>query len=360
MPPEEPNESSIRTGDWRRRTVLRGLAAGGTLSLGALVAKPAAAHDLDVRFKGCTVVLIVVNDPDEFGVLEETIHVFDAESGEEVSVEVELTRENTYRIPGAFEGKPVFAARARKGDVILAVETGDGREFENPHDCPTEKRDAKDEEEEEEHEKEEEKKEEDEEKPTGDFAVRQGEECIPIEPLSFEDESIEEFYGYEPDEDAENPRQPNFPVALEEAQTSRLFLYEGPDGLSLVFVHGGDDDPGGAASFEITGLDDDVEWLVEDDGYEGATDQFSLEDETATADWAWGAEGRNDGGALGYLDDDFELSIDPRFNEDAELEPFDGEEAVVEQWQVLSGDVDDPEVTDLSLDQPIEISSESC
>ena len=351
MAPEKTDEASLRTGEWRRRTVLRGLAAGGTVSLATLAAKPAAAHDLDVRFKGCTAVLIVVNDPDEFGVMEEIIHVFDADTGKEVSVEVELTRENTRTIPGAFGGKPVFAARVREGDVILAVETGDGRVFENPNDCPTEKREAKDEE-----------TEEDEEKaaPAGEFAVRQGEECIPIEPLSFEDQSIEEFYGYEPDPSAENPRQSNFPVPLEQVQTSRMFLYEGPDGLSLVFVHGGDDDPGGAASFEISGLDDDVQWLVEDDGYEGATDQFSVEDGTATADWAWGAEGRNDGGALGHLGDDFEVSIDPRFNEAAELDPFDGEAAVVEQWQVLSGDVNDPDVTDLSLDQPLDISSDSC
>lgn len=286
--------------------------------MGTLVANPAAAHGLDVRFEGCTEVWIVVNDPDEFGVLKEIGSAFDADAGRVVPVKVELTPENTQQIPDAFGDRPVFVARVEGDDAILVVETGDGNVFENPNGCPAEEREAA---------------EEDEEaaEPTGEFAVRQGEERVPVAPPSFEDQSIEAFYGYAPDPSAEAPRQSHFPVPLEQVQTSRLFLNEDSDGLSLVFVHGGDDDPGGAASFETSGLDGDVQWLVEDDGYEGATDQFSVGDETAAADWAWGAEGRNDGGTLGYLGDDFDVSIAPRFNDEAELDPFDGEAAVVEQ-----------------------------
>jgi hypothetical protein len=333
MPPEQTDETTPSRGP-SRRNVLRGLAAGGTLALSTALADRAAAHDLEVRFRGCTEVWIVVNDPDEFGVLQETIHVFDAESGEVRTVAVELTPENTRPIPNQFGDRPVFVARARGNDAILAVETGDGRVFENPNDCPPE-----------------------EPAPTEQFVVRQGGECAPIAPLSYQDQPVEAFYGYNPDPTADNSQQTNFPVPLEAVQTSRLFLYRGPNGLSLVFVHGGEDDPGGAASFALSGAPGGASWLVQDDG---ATDQFAVGGGTATADWAWGAMGRNDGGALGFLGGNFAIQIDPRFNEQAELGPFDGPEAVVQQWQVLSGDATDPDVIGLALDQPVEIATGTC
>lgn len=339
MPPEQADQTTPSCGP-SRRNVLRGLAAGGTLALSTALADRAAAHDLEVRFRGCTEVLIVVNDPDEFGVLQETIHVFDAESGEVRTVAVELTPENTRPIPNQFGDRPVFVARTRGNDAIVAVETGDGRVFENPNDCPPEERSDTEE-----------------PAPAEQFVVRQGGECAPIAPLSYQDQPVEAFYGYNPDPTAANSQQTNFPVPLEAVQTSRLFLYRGPDGLSLVFVHGGEDDPGGAASFALSGVPGGASWLVQDDG---ATDQFTVGGGTAAADWAWGAMGRNDGGVLGFLGGDFAIQIDPRFNEEAELGPFDGPEAVVQQWQVLSGDATDPDVIGLALDQPVEIATGTC
>lgn len=353
MSPDQTDESPANSDETTpvrgpsRRLVLRGLAAGGTLAVTATLADRAAAHNLEVRFRGCTEVWIVVNDPSEFGVLKETIHVFDAESGEVRSVAVELTPENTRTMPNQFGDRPVFVARARGDDAIVAVETGDGRVFENPNDCPGARPAT-------------EEPPTEEPTPAAQFVVRQGGECAPIAPLSYQDQPVEDFYGYQPDPGAANPRQSNFPVPLEAVQTSRLFLYQGPNGLSLVFVHGGEGDPGGAASFALSGVPDGAGWLVEDDGYEGATDQFAAGGGTAAADWAWGAEGRNDGGALGYLGSDFAVQIDPRFNEQAELGPFDGPEAVVQQWQVLSGDPSNPNVVNLALDQPVEIATGSC
>lgn len=339
MAPEQTDETTLSPSGPSRRVVLRGLAAGGALTVGTAFVDRASAHDLEVQFSGCNVVLIVVNDPDEFGVLKETVHVFDAESGEVRAIAVELTPGNTRPIPDKFGNRPVFVGQVTGGDAILAVETGDGRVFENPNDCPPEEPAKK------------------EPAPARQFVVRQGGQCAPIAPLSFQNQPVEAFYGYVPDPDAENAQQSNFPVPLEAVQTSRLFLYRGPNGLSLVFVHGGDDDPGGAATFEIGGVPGGASWLVQDDG---ATDQFAVGGGTASADWAWGAMGRNDGGVLGYLGSDFAIRIDPRFNEQAELGPFDGPEAVVQQWQVLSGNATSPDVIGLALDQPVEIATGSC
>lgn len=326
-----------------RRRLLRLLGVGATASaLGVpALSGVARAHDLTVEFEGCQEVFIAVNDRDEFGVLEETIRILDAGTGEIREEDVELTPENTEPVPERFGDRPVYHQRVSGDDQIVAVEMGDGETVRNPNDCPP-------------------PEEEEEEDRAAAFAAEQDDRCVTLSPLSFEDQSVDEFYGYTSDVDEPDPRQSNFPVELTETATSRLFLFEDPDGLSLVVVHGGDDDPGGAASFEIDGVPDDAEWLVQDDGYEGSIDEFAVEDGTATADWAWGALGRNDGAALGYLGDEFELTVEAAFDGDAELEPINGPEAGVDAWQVLSGDVEDPDVTDLDLDEPVTVRSGDC
>ncbi|NHN49837.1 hypothetical protein G9464_19910 [Halostella sp. JP-L12] len=184
-------------------------------------------------------------------------------------------------------------------------------------------------------------------------------ECFSLEPLSYRDQSVVDFYGYEPDAGKKNSQQSTTPTGLEKPDTSRLFLYEGPDGLSLVMIHGsGETARGGAVSFRVEGVPDDAAWVVRDDGYEGATDEFAVENGTASADWAWGVGSRNDGGALGYLPDEFRLRIDPRFNEDAELDPFD--KGGIQRWEVLSGDASDPEVRQVPMDRPLVLAVGEC
>lgn len=120
-----------------RRQILRTLGAGAAVStLGvATLAGTAAAHDLQVKFEGCRTVFIVVNDPNEFGVLEEKIHVYDGDAGEVREVPVELTPENTQTISGRFGDRPVFGAQVSGDSHVVAVETGDGQMYENPNDC---------------------------------------------------------------------------------------------------------------------------------------------------------------------------------------------------------------------------------
>lgn len=70
-------------------------------------------------------------------------------------------------------------------------------------------------------------------------------------PLSYDNQSIEEFYGY----GSSNDSSANTPTGLETADTSRLFLYEGPQGLSLVTLHdSADSSTGGTASLAFDGL----------------------------------------------------------------------------------------------------------
>ena len=179
--------------------------------------------------------------------------------------------------------------------------------------------------------------------------------CLPIDPLRTQT-PVEEFYGYVPDADEPNSQRSN--TGLEAKATSRLLFYDGPEGLSLVMFHGGGEgDQGGAATFEVTGLPADGEWVVLDDGYEGSRDEFEISDTSATLNWAWGVEGRSDGAVFRGLGDEFEIRIDPAFNEAAELEPFGPGE--IERWQILSATADGFTAYQLPLDQPI-VLSDSC
>ncbi|MFB6129340.1 MAG: hypothetical protein ABEJ28_00785 [Salinigranum sp.] len=198
--------------------------------------------------------------------------------------------------------------------------------------------------------------------PGGSFALTQADRCLSITPLAG-DAPIEEFYGS--GLDVRNYSATGAGTrALERPETSLLFLYDGPKGLSLVFVHDkyGDHSSGGAVSFDITGLPPDGEWVVQDDKYDGKTnwDQWSRDGSESRVDWTWRG-GRTDGGAFRGLGDDPDLAvtIDPAFNEKAALfgQHYDGH---VTDWQVLSGDLESPERRSLGMDEPVTIARGSC
>lgn len=188
------------------------------------------------------------------------------------------------------------------------------------------------------------------------FVVEQGDTCVAIEPLSGRG-NVVDLYGYEPDASAENSQQSN--TGLEEPSVSRVFLYDGPEGLSLVFLQGGGEgEPGGAASFHVCGLSATGKWVVLDDDYSGSADEFLLSNQEAVLNWAWGEQGRNDGGVFRGFDQPFCVTIDPAFDESAKLKPFGS--GTVTDWQLLSGNGDTPEVVNLDMDEPVTIRTGDC
>lgn len=184
------------------------------------------------------------------------------------------------------------------------------------------------------------------------YVLVQGSTSLELTPLSGS-VSAEELYDWD---EGDTLYSSEGTTELQRPDTSVLFLYEGPDGdISLVIIHGklGGDQDGGSATFRFAGLPDSGEWLVQDDFYDGPNrfDNWEIESEIQTVDWTW-AGGRTDGGVFGPLEGDSAVAILPAFNEGAALfgEYYEGR---IEQWEVLSGDMEDPDRQSLSLDQPI-------
>jgi hypothetical protein len=306
---------------------------------GAAFVGEAAAHDLEIEFEGCEKVWIVVNDPDEFGVLEETIHVYDASEDERKAIPIELTPENT-EPKDEYGGKPVFTYHVSDGDAILAVETGDGRVFENPNDCPDVEKPV----------------------PEGAFAIEQGDACAPLTTL-VGDQPVEEFYDW--DEAETQYSSAGEARALQIDETSVLFLYrqEDSDDIYLVVIHGKLEDgngDGGSVSFTLEDMPEDGSWVVRDDFYDDPSrfDQWAVDEEPQQIDWTW-AGGRTDGGVFGPLGDDAEFTIDPAFNEEAELyeQYYAG---TIQQWVALTGSLDDLSGIGLDMGEPIRIRTGDC
>lgn len=194
-----------------------------------------------------------------------------------------------------------------------------------------------------------------------EYSFVQDGNCMPIEPMGDGHQSIEDFYDY---------RNPNTTppsgtysshgtTHLQEDDTSILMLHEGSGGMGIVFVHdmmGGDTD-GGAATLQFTNLPPEGEWVVEDDNYTGAVEEWDHGETTSRITNVW-SESRTDGGAfVGGLDDDFAVEVTPRFNDFADFQVYDGE---VEEWQALSGPEHDPDRFELDMHETVEIRSIGC
>ncbi|NEU56552.1 hypothetical protein [Halorussus sp. MSC15.2] len=208
------------------------------------------------------------------------------------------------------------------------------------------------------------------------YVLVQGDTCVPVRPMRRQ-LPVKTFYDYQlPEEyisDANGasvgdtaPYASAGTLDFQRRQTSIVFLYQGPKGLSLVFVHGSSGDSGrGSATFEITGLPEDGDWVVKDDLYRDPNsgeqenyDRWHVDGTDHRIDWTWGGGGA-DGGVFRGLGDDFEVVIDPAFNEDAALydEYYNG---TVTDWQFLSGFPDDPDRVSLDMSEPIRITTGSC
>ncbi|KAB1192448.1 hypothetical protein GJR96_02940 [Haloferax sp. MBLA0076] len=152
---------------------------------------------------------------------------------------------------------------------------------------------------------------------------------------------------------------------LLEEQESLMFLYDGPNGISLVVLHGGPGD-GSAVTWRLTGVPSGATWLVKDDLYtypdtgEQAVsnyDRWDVSGSEHTIDWTWDG-GRTDGGVLGYLSGEFSFAIYPAYNTAAALygEYFSG---LISGWYVLTGGWNSLTREPLNLEEPVTITCET-
>jgi hypothetical protein len=210
------------------------------------------------------------------------------------------------------------------------------------------------------------------------YILVQGDTCVPIRPMGLQ-VPVTTFYDYQlPRKRISDANGASVgdtaeyasagTISLQRAQTSLLFLYQEPQGLSLVVVHGSvRNSDAGAVTFRISGLPKDGDWIVKDDFYRNPDtgnkastnyDRWDVDGTDHRIDWTWGSGG-TDGGVFRGLGEDFEVVIDPAFNEDAALynRHYEGR---VTDWELLSGSSDDPERISLSMDEPIRITTGSC
>ena len=212
-----------------------------------------------------------------------------------------------------------------------------------------------------------------------EYVVVQDDECVPVVPLSG-DRTVEELYDlriperYEGDDGATDPGsgpyyQSNGTTDLQRVNTTITFLYDGPDGLSLVVVHDSPDGrSGGAVSWTLDAVPSDAAWVVKDDlyvdpdtGTEQNFDQWTVDGSEHVVDWTWGNSG-TDGGALRPLGDEFSIDLDPAFNEQAALWGEHYAEDPITDWQILSfpDGRSEPERTSLALDERVTIRAGAC
>lgn len=197
-----------------------------------------------------------------------------------------------------------------------------------------------------------------------DYAIEQGDDCYELAPVTHETQTVEEFYGYTTSSDGEGERySANTPIGIERTNngTSSLFLYEGPDGLSLVVLHGAinDTDGGGAATMEFVGLPEEGEWVVQDDPTNLSVEVWNRNaTEGRTVDWGW-RDRWTDGGAFqGGLDDEFSIRINASFDEDAELDSLGS--GNVTQWRAITVENDSLQTIELDMNRSATVRTDGC
>ncbi len=166
-------------------------------------------------------------------------------------------------------------------------------------------------------------------------------------------QSVEDFYAYGT---LSSPSNASSNTGLEEDDTSILFLYEDASGnVSLVMIHdkasGIGTGSGGKVIFGFTGVPGSpTSFRVSDDGGETGT---------TTSTWQWNND-NTDGGALGFLNADFTITIAPDFvpDDDPEDEDVPGlTPGDIDSWKWLtgSGTLLSPTEVPLNLTQTITI-----
>ena len=169
------------------------------------------------------------------------------------------------------------------------------------------------------------------------YAVSQNGNCVEVAAFGDGTDPVGEFYQYGSHSGLYSSQGTN---EYQRHDESQLFLHNGAEGGSVVFVHGeaGSERGGGQASVTVTGLPDGAEWAVEDDDYDTRDDNFTVDGERAHADWFW-EDNRTDGGALSGLErGDYEaITIVAGFNENAHHASLDAPLAV-DTWRLHGAD----------------------
>lgn len=176
--------------------------------------------------------------------------------------------------------------------------------------------------------------------------------ATPVQPLSNGDR-VETFY---------DPSYGLSATGLEQPDTSIIFLWEGPNGTSLVVVHDkGGTAGGGAATLNFTGypaigvpsqgplpaIPGEGSWVVKDD----PRDFDPPSEPPNVVSWSW-LEYYNDGGAYrGGMDGAFTVRVEPAFDDAALEDPRDP--GTIDDWVLLSGDLDDPTEIPLDMETPL-------
>jgi PGF-CTERM protein len=195
------------------------------------------------------------------------------------------------------------------------------------------------------------------------FVVEQGNRCFEVSPLSGSQDAAS-FYDYRNIENTDGDERYTYssymPRHLPREDISRLFLYDGPNGVSLIVVHntlGGDRGDGSAATFRFGGLPGGGDWIVMDDDYADQDDRFSRN----RISWSWYGD-RTDGAVFRGLDrGGTEVTVSPAFDERAAL--YDSpvnRNGNVRAWQFLTGSVSDPSAVALDMTAPITIRTGYC
>jgi hypothetical protein len=135
-------------------------------------------------------------------------------------------------------------------------------------------------------------------------------------------ENVSQFYGQQTV--ANDSRGGD--TGLEKPETASLFLHQDTTSgnLSLVFLHGSPNETElRRADYRLSGFEG-LSWLVKDDPESFPYDSYASENGTLTGvNWRW--ERGFDGGAVGPLGDQFNLSIDATTHE-------------VSTWRVIDSD----------------------
>ncbi|MFC7044787.1 hypothetical protein ACFQH6_04565 [Halobacteriaceae archaeon GCM10025711] len=163
--------------------------------------------------------------------------------------------------------------------------------------------------------------------------VEQNGKQIPVTPLSYNEQRVEDFYNYGYPDGA----SANTPTDLEKRNTSRIFFYSGPRGISLVFIHDAPNDgSGGQTVMHFDTLPSEGRWILPDDPGETYT--------RTQARWGW-APCCTDGGVYhgGFDSNVAPVQITPDFNHG------------IDTWELLSGNAENPTVTELSRSSPVTI-----